>query len=131
MDDLFESAIAAENINLGTKTFDATVGYYSSEVVAVYKQGGGRRRKRQTDLIIEVELAVRDGAITPADIDTVYNNGTLADLTVISQQPSEITVCKYVKLLKGIYYNLLTCLTLDFPVYMICHTRKKCWPLSV
>ena len=91
---LFETAIASEDIEVGGKKFSNSIGYYGAEVVALYKNDAGARKKRATsDITIEVNIATKD-AIASSDIDTVFNNGTLETLNLISSQPSAPTTCR-------------------------------------
>lgn len=93
MDDLFESAMAAGSIDVGEKIFDTSIGYYGSEVVAVYKSHTGRRKRQTSDLVVEMEISAKDSAVDGSEIDVIYDNGTLSDLTILSTEPSSKTEC--------------------------------------
>ena len=52
------------SMNINEKTFDTKIGYYGSEVVAVYAQPESKRRKKRRKrsegkTVVEVDISVR------------------------------------------------------------------------
>ena len=77
------------------KKFDDSIGYYGAEVVTLYKGGAGARRKRATsDLTVELNIDMKDGSVTASDIDSLFNNGSLPTLVLISKEPSAKATCR-------------------------------------
>ena len=102
IDNLFETEMSEGSFDIGGRMFDTSIGYYGSEVVAVYKSHSQRRKRQTSDLVVEVEISAKDGAIDGTEIDAVYSNGTLSGFTVLSSEPSSITICRYLSLSFGI-----------------------------
>ena len=99
MDNLFETLMNENTFDLGPKTFGTDSGYYGSEVVAVYEQvaapGLKRKKRESSNLIAEVEIAFKDGALTAELIDQVYTSGTSSgDVTISGDEPAATATCR-------------------------------------
>ena len=112
IDNLFEAAIESENITIGEKILAPDIGYYGTEVVAVYALSPtGRRRRRQTytmtpprrrrsapvSLVVEVEIAAKDSALNATEVDAVYDleaDTIAAVFDVLKVQSSAKTLCR-------------------------------------
>ena len=90
-------------IDVGPKKFGTDSGYYGTELVAVYKEAaseeqapldGGRRKRDIVDLVVEVEIAFKDGALNAEKIDDIYSNGTILGVEIISAEPSATASCR-------------------------------------
>lgn len=94
MDDLFESAIEKGNLKVSKKNVDASFAYCGTQVITAYHQQPQLRRKRQnSDLVVEVEISANNSDFNATDIDTVINNGTL-NVDISTTFPSTVDACR-------------------------------------